>query len=136
MIDLTAVLAAGRAAHEALMTDQVRLVLPGEDVYNPDSGATTGPDPRVLYAGPARVKPAIAVEEDVQAGDREVVKRRYQVALPFSAIPLAVDRVMPGAQVLVDSSADPRLPGRTLWVTSVSYSATATAWRLIVEDRS
>lgn len=136
MIDLTALIAAGRAAHEELMRDTVRLVRPGTDVYNPATGATTQPDARTLYAGPARIKPAIAVSEDVQAGQRAVVLRRYMAALPFSAMPLAADRVLPGDRIEVDASADPRLVGRTLWVTSVGYSATATAWRLSAEDRS
>ncbi|MFF7991767.1 DUF6093 family protein [Kitasatospora xanthocidica] len=135
-IDVNALLRDGRAAHEALMLDTVRLVRPGTDVYNPATGATTQPDARTLYSGPARVKPNIAHVLDVEAGQRQVVLRRYQVALPWSAMPLAVDRIVPGDQVLVDSSPDPRLAGMTLWVTSVGESATATAWRLETEDRS
>ncbi|MFD0405017.1 DUF6093 family protein [Kitasatospora sp. NPDC127116] len=129
-------LAAGRAAHEALMLDTVRLVRPGQDVYDPATGATGQPDARVLYSGPARVKPIVAQDQGIEAGQRQVVLRRYQVALPWSAMPLAVDRVVAGDQVLVDVSPDPRLVGMTLWVTSVSESATATAWRLETEDRS
>lgn len=135
-IDPTLILAAGRAAHEDLMLDRVHLVRPGEDVYDPATGATIQPDARLLYDGRARVKPAVAVAEDVQAGQRAVVQRRYEVALPYSVIPLAVDRILPGDQVKVITSLDPRLAGLTLWVTSDGFSATATAWRLSTEDRS
>lgn len=136
MIDLAALLARGRAAHEALMTDQIRLVRPGTPAYDSATGATPQPDPRVLYAGPARVKPAQAVEEDAQAGERLVVLRRYEIALPYGALPAAAERVLDGDQVQVVTSLDPRMAGLTLWVTSGGYSATATAWRLNGEDRS
>jgi hypothetical protein len=133
---LDTLLAAGRAAHEALMVDTVRLVRPGTDVYDPATGVTTQPDARTLYSGPGRVKPVVAEHLAAEVGQRQVVLRRYQVALPWSAMPLAADRVVPGDQVVVDASPDPRLAGMTLWVTSVGESATATAWRLETEDRS
>ena len=138
MSSLEALLAAGRAAHEAIMIDTVTLQRPGPDIYNPVAGDTTQPDALTLYTGPARVKPVVAVAETAQVGDRAVVLRRYEVALPWSATPAGVDRVVPGAgdQVHVTASPNPRLVGMTLWVVSVGESATATAWRLITEDRS
>lgn len=135
-MNLTSLLAAGRAAHEELMVDTVRLQRPGTDVYNPSTGATTQPDARPLYEGPGRVKPAVSVQQATEAGERAVVARRYEVALPWSAMPLAVDRVLPGDQVEVTASPDARLTGLVLWVESVAESATATAWRLAAEDRS
>lgn len=136
MIDLTGAVTAGRAAHEALMLDTVRLVRPGADVYDPVTGVTGQPDARALYEGPGRVKPALAEDHGADAGERRAVLRRYEIALPFSAAPLATDRVVPGDQVEVLTSPDARLAGLTLWVTSVGYSATATAWRISGEDRS
>ncbi|WP_405019554.1 DUF6093 family protein [Kitasatospora sp. NBC_00070] len=136
MTGLDELLAHGRAAHEALMLDTVRLRRPGADAYDPASGATTQPDARVLYEGPGRVKPAQAEDHGVDAGERQVVLRRYEIALPFSTMPVAVDRVVPGDQVEIIASPDARLAGLTLWVTSVGYSATATAWRISGEDRS
>lgn len=135
-IDLTTLLAAGRAAHEGLMVDTVRLVRPGRDVYNSATGATTQPDARTLYAGPGRVKPADAVSEDARFGERLVVQRRYEVALPWTAVPAGGERVVPGDQVEVTTSPDPRLTGLALVVTSVGESATATAWRLAAEIRT
>lgn len=136
MSALESLLAAGRAAHAQLMVDTVRLVRPGTEHYDPVTGTTTQPDARTLYEGPARCKAAQAVSETADFGQRLLVQRRYEVALPWSAAPLAVDRVLPGDQVLVTASPDPRLVGMVLWVTSVGESATATAWRLSVEDRS
>jgi hypothetical protein len=133
---LDALLAAGRAAHQAVMTDTIRLVRPGTDVYNPATGATTQPDARTLYQGPARVKPALAQDRGVQAGQRQVVLRHYRVALPWPVAPLGVERVVAGDQVVVDAAGDARLVGMTLWITSVGESSTATAWRLEAEDRS
>ncbi|MEU1421476.1 DUF6093 family protein [Kitasatospora sp. NPDC005751] len=140
MIDLGSLLAWGRNAHEQLMLDTVRLVRPGVDVYDPVTGATVQPDARVLYGGldgaRARVKPFDAMSEDVQAGQRAVVLRRYEVALPWSAAPAGGERPGPGDLVEVVASPDARLVGLALWVTSVGESATATAWRLSTEDRS
>ncbi|PJN24060.1 DUF6093 family protein [Kitasatospora sp. CB02891] len=133
-MDLAPLLAAGRAAHEELMVDTVQVLAPGSPVYDSATGATVRPDSRVLYSGRARVKPAAAVSETAQTGQRLVVQRRYEVALPWSVA--ALGTVVPGVQVVVDASPDPRLAGLTLWVTSVAESATATAWRLAAEDRS
>ncbi|MFD9124352.1 DUF6093 family protein [Kitasatospora sp. NPDC059571] len=135
-IDPTALLRDGRAAHEQLMTDTVRLQRPGAPVYDAATGATEQADPRVLYSGPARVKPMVAHTMGAEFGERAVVLRRYEVALPWSAMPLAADRVVAGDQVQVTASPDSRLTGLVLWVTSVGESSTATAWRLAVEDRS
>ncbi|MCG6499460.1 DUF6093 family protein [Kitasatospora sp. A2-31] len=135
-MNLAPLLAAGRAAHEQLMVDTVRLVRPGTDVYNPTTGSTTQPDARTLYSGPARVRPFRAEEIEEQAGQRQVVLRRYEVALPWSSMPLGGDRVVPGDRVEVTASLDPRLASLALWVTSVGESATATAWRIAAEDRS
>lgn len=136
MSGLDALLAAGRAAHEQLMVDTIRLERAAADVYNPATGDTDEGPPQVLYAGPARVKPLIAHSQDVRAGERAVVIRRYEVALPWASVPAVAARVLPDDRVTVTASPDPRLSGLDLWVTSVGESATATAWRIVVEDRS
>jgi len=134
---ISALLARGREAHELLMLDTVRLVHPGTERYDPVTGVTSQPDARQLYAGMARVKPFRTISQDVQAEERAVVLRRYDVDLPWSAAALAVARVLPGDRIEVTGSPDnPRLVGMVLWVTSVGESATATAWRLSAEDRS
>jgi hypothetical protein len=137
--DLDALLAQGRAAHEALMTDTVRLYRQGPDAFDRDTGETV-PGPKTTIYGPAagRVKPsALSAAEDVQAAEREVLLTRYEVALPWSAVPQGgITRPLPGDLVEVVDSADGRLTGLTLWVVVAQFSATATAWRLQTEDRS
>nr|BFD90710.1 hypothetical protein KitaXyl93_20700 [Kitasatospora sp. Xyl93] len=128
-----AALVAGRAMAEARMRETGRLTRPGPDVYNPATGETTTSS-TLLYTGKARVKPAQAVPEGVQAEQREVVLSRYDIALPFAAVPAS--RIVPGDTFTVDTSPDPRMPGLILHVTGVNYSATATAWRLSAEVRS
>ncbi|MGW2544902.1 DUF6093 family protein [Kitasatospora sp. NPDC001574] len=128
-----AALAAGRAMAEARMRETGRLSRPGPDVYDPVTGETTTSS-TLLYTGRAQVKPAQAMPEDVQAEQREVVLMRYEIRLPFSAVPAAP--VRPGDTFGVDTSPDPRMPGLVLRVTGVAYSATATAWRISAEDRS
>jgi hypothetical protein len=138
MTDLTQLLARARAAAESLMVDQVTLQRPGADVYDADTGETTQGAGLTLYAGPARVKPAVSVSRDTQAGERQVVLRGYIVSLPWATVPAGVDRVVPGEGdlIVIEQSADPRLSGMTLWVTSVEGSSTASAWRISAQDRS
>ncbi|GAA1164163.1 hypothetical protein F4556_002363 [Kitasatospora gansuensis] len=128
-----AALAAGRAMAETRMRETVRLLRPGADVYDPGTGQTTTSSTE-LHSGQARVKPVEAIGEAVQAGDREVSLRRYEIALPWATVP--AQPVQPGDLVEVLTSPDPRMAGLVLHVTGTQYSAAATAWRLSGEDRS
>ncbi|MFF2954331.1 DUF6093 family protein [Kitasatospora sp. NPDC057965] len=128
-----AALAAGRAMAEARMRETGRLARPGPDVYDPVTGETTTAS-TPLYTGKAQVKPTQAMPEGVQAEQREVVLMRYEIKLPFAAVPAGP--VRPGDTFTVDTSPDPRMPGLVLHVTGVAYSATATAWRISAEVRS
>lgn len=138
MSALDNLLAAGRSAAEALMRDTVMLYRPGPDVFDRNTGQTIpGPPEVVFYDGPVRIKPADLSDSEVQAGEREVVLRQYRITLPFSTtLPVSGERPRPGDLVDVSGSPDPRLAGVRLWVTGVMYSSTATAWRIIAEDRS
>lgn len=120
------------------MTDTVRLYRQGPDVFDRDTG-TTVPGPQTTIYGPAkgRVKPStLSTAEQVQAAEREVLLARYEVALPWSAVPQGGIQPQAGDLVEVAASADARLAGLTLWVVVAQFSATATAWRIQVEDRS
>jgi hypothetical protein len=136
---MDALLARARAAHEALMVDSVRVYRPGEPVFDRATGSTVPGQETAIY-GPAkgRVKPsALSTAEQAQAGEREIALARYEVALPWGVVlPDGVDRMLPGDLVEVTASPDTRLASLVLWVASVQFSATATAWRLIAEDRS
>jgi hypothetical protein len=135
---LEAALAAGRREAEALMRDTVTVFRPGPDVFDRTTGNTIPGQPEVtFYTGKARIKPDQLADSEVQAGEREVALRQYKVTIPFSTtLPASGERPQPGDVVDVASSPDPRLAGLRLWVTSVQYSGTATAWRIIAEDRS
>lgn len=138
MSALEAALASGRAEAEALMRDTVALFRPGPDVFNRETGATIPGQPEVtFYTGKARVKPDQLADSEVQAGDHEVTLRQYKVTLPFSTpLPSLGVRPRRGDVLDVTASPDARLAGLRLWVTGVQYSGTATAWRIIAEDRS
>jgi hypothetical protein len=134
---LEAALAAGRAEAEALMRDTITVYRPAPDVFDRATGNTIPGTAVTFYTGKARVKPDQLADSEVQAGEQEVTLRQYKVTLPFStALPASGERPRPGDVVDVTASPDPRLGGLRLWVTGVQYSGTATAWRIIAEDRS
>ncbi|MFI6138054.1 DUF6093 family protein [Streptomyces griseus] len=138
MRGLAAFLARGRQAHQDLMGESLRLYRQSPDVFDRDTGTTVpGPQTTLYGPGPGRVKPvAQATGTEEQAGEREVLLRDYEVALPWSAeLPPGV-RVLAGDRFEVLASQDPRMPGLILWVTAAQYSGTATAWRISAEDRS
>lgn len=127
MIDLTGVLARARAAHRDLMVDTGRILRPGPDVYDPDTGQTSSSSTQ-LYTGAARVKPLAQAGQESEAGERAVRLLEYQISLPWDAE--AADRPRPGDQFVVDTSPDPRMAGLVLHITGAQYNATASAWRL------
>lgn len=121
------VLAAGRAAHAALMLDACLITRSGVPVWDPAAGTYTTSFTTV-YTGSCRVKrPTV---EDVQAGDREVAQRTYHVALPQDAAPIAVGDVL-----TVTASTDEWLQGHPLIVTALELGSARTARWLTVEDR-
>lgn len=136
-MNIDGVLAAGRAAAESRMRDEVRLYSQDADVFDRASGNTVPGETHVIYEGKGRVRPiAQAAGEDVQAGDREVRLLEYQVSLPASTQLPADTRVLPGMQVEVLASPDLRMVGAVLWVTGSQFGDQATAWRISTEDRS
>lgn len=136
-MNVDGVLAAGRAAAESRMRDDVRVYSQADDVFDRATGTTVPGATTVLYEGKGRVKPiAQASGREVQAGDREVRLLAYQVSLPAD-VPLAAGtRLLPGMQVKVLDSPDTRMVGLVLWVTAANYGDQTTAWRLTTEDRS
>lgn len=135
-MSLESALTAGRAAHERLMKDRIRIHRPRLSTFDQSTGTDTpGPD-LVLYDGRARVKPvAQATGTEVQAGEQELRLRDYEVAVPWSSTVPPNQVIRPGDQVLLLAAEDPRLTDATLWVTGRQFSSTATAWRIYAEDR-
>lgn len=137
MSSLDTTLAAGRREAEARMRDQVRLYKQAPDVFDRTTGTTVAGLQTDLYIGKARVRGiAQASGEDQQAGEREVVLREYEVAVPWATTLPMQERLIAGARVEVTSSPDPRMAGLILWVTGAKFADQATAWRISVEDRS
>jgi hypothetical protein len=114
------------------MTDTVTIRGPSTTTYNPATMAYDTVAGATLYAGPADVKPLDVQGREVQAGEREVALRFFDVRVPFSVTAdFARDDL-----VTVDASADPSLAGRVLTVTGVSRGGRRTARHLDAEDRS
>lgn len=134
MSALEAALAAGRLAAVELQRETVTLYRPGTPTFDWTTGTDGSAASLVLYAGPARVKPERAEGREVEAGEANVTLRRYTVSLPWSAT--TPERPAVGDLVDVSASPDARMVGLRLWVTDVPFSSTATAWRIIAEDRS
>jgi hypothetical protein len=72
----------------------------------------------------------------VQAGEREVVLREYEVSAPWSTSLPSGQTLLDGDRIEVTASPDARLTGRTLWAMGQHFSATATAWRITAEVRT
>jgi hypothetical protein len=130
-IDLTALLRDGRAAHEGLMVDQCAITRPMPGTVDRATSVLTPGAAATLYSGKCRVK-AQRMPRPAEAGEELVVVARYEVALPFSALPADALRV--GDLVTVTASADTRLIGQELAVLAVDYGSTATAWRIAAQD--
>lgn len=130
-------LAAGRREAEARMRDTVRLYMQADDDFDRTTGSSIPGAQTTLYAGKARIKTiAAATGQDTEAGEREIVLREYEVALPWSTPLPPGTRILPGARIEVTASPDARMVGVVLWVTGASFSDQSTAWRIRVEDRS
>lgn len=130
-MSVEAALAGGRAARLQLMRDEVTVTRGGVPVFNPSTGQYSTPSGTV-YAGPADVKPRDVQDTGVEVGEREVVLRSYDVALPWSVdAEFAVDDVL-----TTTASDDAILVGRPLTVIAVGYGGRRTAHHLTVEDRS
>jgi hypothetical protein len=133
--DLEAVLAAGRLAALELQRETIVLYRPGSDGFDPVIGTDTPGPATTLYSGPARVKPSAQSRgEEVNAGEVNTTLREYTVSLPWDTVPAQPPAV--GDLIDVSASPDARMVGLRLWVTGVSFSSTATAWRIMAEDRS
>jgi hypothetical protein len=136
-MSIASVLARGRSAAMQLMTDTITITRGGTATYNPDTMSYDVVGGLTLYSGQADVKPLDVQNREVQAGEREVALRSYDVRLPFGTMP---DNDAPdftsGDLLTVDTSADPGLAGRALTVMGVGRGGRRTARHLDAEDRS
>lgn len=128
-MSVSGVLARGRAAALALMRDTCVVERKtGDPVLDEETGQLEQPWAAV-YAGVCRVKPRSSSESEW--GEREVTLHSYVAVLPWDATP----EVQRGDRLTVTASDDAWLIGRNLDVIAISLAGTATARRLLVEDK-
>lgn len=130
-IDPQPLIAAGRLAHQQLMVDACTITRPGTPTLNRATSQLSPGPATLLYSGPCRVKPQ-RVPHNERAGERLEVVARYELALPFSALPASALQV--GDTVTITASGDPRLVGQVMAVMAIDFGSTATAWRITIED--
>lgn len=123
------VLAAGRTAALMLMRDTCTVDRKdGAPVLNEETGQYEQTW-ETVYTGVCRVKPRTQREADW--GEREVALGQYVAVLPWDAAP----EIQRGDRLTVTASDDVWLIGRHLEVLAVALAGTATARRLLVEDK-
>jgi hypothetical protein len=123
------VLRAGRAAAEQLLRDTCTVTRSsGQPVLDEETGEVTQATTTV-YTGACRIKPRSARE--AEWGEREVALHQYVAVLPWDASP----EIQHGDTLTVAASDDGWLEGRPLEVIAIGLAGTATARRLLVEDK-
>ena len=131
-MSVVSALASGRSAALATMTDTVTIRRPNVVTYNPATMAYDVTPGATLYSGPVDCKPLDVQAREVQAGEREVALRFFDVKVPFGVTAaFARDDL-----VTVDASDDASLVGRVLVVTGLGRGGRRTARHLDAEDRS
>jgi hypothetical protein len=125
------ILATGRARRQLLMRDTITIARTTSRVFSAVTGSYVDTTTTV-YTGPADVKPRDVEAAEDQAGERQVVQRGFDVALPFGA----AAQILPDDRLTVDASDDATLVGRVLTVTSVGHGARRTAHHLAAQDRA
>lgn len=131
MSDLDRLIAAGRAAHQSLLIDQCTISRPGTPTLDRATSVETPGIPTTLYAGVCRLQ-AQRIPRDVEFGEQLQAVARYQLDLPFDAVPAGALRE--GDTVTMTASGDARLIGQTLHVMAIDYGSTATVWRITVQN--
>lgn len=128
---LEALLAQGRAAAEALMTDACTVRRRSGETTDDDGVITPtyGPD---LYAGKCKIQQTNAQAAQADVGEDYQLLLRLEVHLPMSLVGLEV-----GDEVTVTESAyDPDLPGRVFLIRDLAHKTHATARRVGVTERT
>jgi hypothetical protein len=119
------VVEAGRAAARRLMVDACTVTRVTGTATNSTTGVVT-PTTSTVYTGPCRIKPDPTPSES-QAGEREVVTRRFIVSVTTDEDGIAVDDIV----TVTASELDPALVGVTLTVAGVIIGSHLTARRLV-----
>ncbi len=132
-MNLTGLLARGRAAAEALMTDTGHVRRAGALATDPTTGVVT-PTWSDVYASAATPGP-LRVQQGTGSTEAQAAEHQSAIAGVVVSLPIAEGDVRPGDQVVVATSAhDAALPGRVFTVMQVLAKSHATARRLWCEE--
>jgi hypothetical protein len=126
-----ALLARARTRRLVLMRDTVTVTRVTGRVWN-DASGDYDPTVATVYTGPADVRPLVMAAQEVQAGERELALRTFDVVLPWTDT-VTFER---GDLVEVDVSDDESLAGRVLTVRAVGHGGRRTGHHLDAEDRT
>ena len=129
MTGLGPLLAAGRAAHAAIMADACTVTrpVPGTRVYD-EVAKQYSEQTTTVYSGPCRIK--IWRGQDEQAAEAEVNVQRYYLDLPLGDTAPDVHR---RDTVTITASLNAALVGRILILTNAEAETTDTAFRITCE---
>lgn len=133
-MSVAALLARGRAAAEALMTDTCYVRRAGAPTTNETTGAVT-PTWSNIYASQAA--PGVCrVQDGIGSSSAEAGENLSQLAGVVVSLPVAAATgIIPGDQVVIVTAAyDTGLPARVFTVTRVLAKSHATARRLWCEE--
>jgi len=132
-VTLDGLIARGRAAAEALMTDTGYVRRAGTPTTNETTGVVT-PTWTDIYASSGTPGP-LRVQQGIGATDAQAGEHQSQVAGLVISLPITEADVRPGDQVVVSTSTyDPALVGRVFTVSRVLAKSHATARRLWCEE--
>jgi hypothetical protein len=124
---------AGRRAAAALMVDACTISRPdAEGALNETTGQRTPSAGAQVYAGSCRVKVQATADRVVEAAERPVSLRTYDVSVPITVTDVHVDDVLR----ITASVLDQALVGLRLRVVDVAKGTHLTARRLVCEEQS
>lgn len=124
-------LSRARYTAQALMRDTITITRVTGQTYDPVTLQYT-PTVSTLYTGKADVRPVDVQSREIQAGERAVALRTFDVRLPYATTAAFAQ----GDLVNVTASEDATLVGRTLTVTSVARGGRKLRRHLDAEDKS
>lgn len=132
MSEIEAALAAARADYTRILRDRADVRRKTGETFDAGTGSYTATHTTVASSAACRIKPLSPLAgSEVQAGEREVVLRKYELTLAHeTASEIDIDD-----EVIPISSDDTWVVGRPLAVITVEYGSDRAARRLIVEDR-
>lgn len=131
-MSVAALLARGRAAAEALMTDTCYVRRAGAPATNETTGAVT-PTWSNIYASQAA--PGVCRVQDNSGGTAEAGENQSNLAGVVVSLPITATGIVPGDQVVIVAAGfDTALPARVFTVTRVLAKSHATARRLWCEE--